>query len=106
MMLESGVSQLNERAREVLEFCLASESPETRFKVYSIIKLSGLDPSDPLYVGEKPADVECTEYPDGKQDRSAMTYYQSSHGHNMSVINGIFILLMIMRIACLMLLNL
>ena len=31
----------------------------------------------------------CTEYPDGMKDRSAMTYYQSSHGHNSSVINGI-----------------
>ncbi len=50
MMLESGVSQLDERAREVLELCLASESPETRLKVYSIIKLSGLDPSDPLFL--------------------------------------------------------
>ena len=27
--------------------------------------------------------------PDGRKDRSAMTYYQSSHGHNQSVINGI-----------------
>ncbi len=49
-----------------------------------------LDPSDPLYVGKAPpADSKSTVYPDGKKDRSAMTYYQSSHGHNNSVINGI-----------------
>lgn len=49
----------------------------------------GLDPKDPLYVGKAPADSKSTVYPDGKKDRSAMTYYQSSHGHNNSVINGI-----------------
>jgi len=52
-------------------------------------RVVNLDPSDPLYVGKKPEGVKCTEYPDGKKDRSAMTYYQSSHGHNQSVINGI-----------------
>lgn len=52
-------------------------------------RVVNLDPSDPLFVGKKPEGVVCTEYPDGKKDRSAMTYYQSSHGHNMSVINGI-----------------
>lgn len=48
-----------------------------------------LDPDDPLYVGEKPENFQGTVYPDGKKDRSAMTYYPSSHGHNNSVINGI-----------------
>jgi len=49
-----------------------------------------LDPKDPLYVGnKKPEGVVCTEYPDGRKNREAMTYYQSSHGHNQSVINGI-----------------
>ncbi len=52
-------------------------------------RVVNLDPSDPLYVGKRPAGVVCTEYPDGRKDRSAMTYYQSSHGHNQSVINGI-----------------
>lgn len=52
-------------------------------------RVVNLDPADPLYVGKKPEGVKCTEYPDGKKDRSAMTYYQSSHGHNQSVINGI-----------------
>jgi arylsulfatase A-like enzyme len=37
----------------------------------------------------KPRGFKGTVYPDGKKDRSAMTYYQSSHGHNNSVINGI-----------------
>jgi arylsulfatase A len=49
----------------------------------------GLDSADPLFVGKRPADFSGTAYPDGKKDRSAMTYYQSSHGHNQSVINGI-----------------
>jgi arylsulfatase A-like enzyme len=48
-----------------------------------------LDPKDPLFVGNKPEGVEATEYPDGKTNRDAMTYYESSHGHNNSVINGI-----------------
>lgn len=52
-------------------------------------RVVNLDPADPLFVGKKPAGVVCTEYPDGKTDRAAMTYYQSSHGHNASVINGI-----------------
>ena len=49
----------------------------------------GLDPKDPLYLGKRPAGFTGTVYPDGKKDRAAMTYYQSSHGHNNSVINGI-----------------
>ena len=49
----------------------------------------GLDPKDPLFVGKRPPGFTGTVYPDGKKDRSAMTYYQSSHGHNQSVINGI-----------------
>ena len=47
------------------------------------------DRKDPLYVGKRPAGFEGTVYPDGKTDRAAMTYYESSHGHNNSVINGI-----------------
>ena len=52
-------------------------------------RVVNLDPNDPLFVGKKPEGVECTEYPDGKLDRSAMTYYPSSHGHNNSVLQGI-----------------
>jgi len=52
-------------------------------------RVVNLDPDDPLFVLKKPEGVESTEYPDGKKDRSAMTYYPSSGGHNHSVINGI-----------------
>lgn len=52
-------------------------------------RVLGLDSSDPLFVGSKPDDVECTVYPDGRATPEAMTYYASSHGHNNSVINGI-----------------
>ncbi|MGB0596149.1 MAG: sulfatase family protein [Rubripirellula sp.] len=52
-------------------------------------RVVNLDPKDPLFVGKRPDGIVCTEYPDGKKNREAMTYYQSSHGHNNSVINGI-----------------
>ena len=52
-------------------------------------RVVNLDPKDPLYVNQAPEGHTSTVYPDGKEDRSAMTYYQSSHGHNNSVINGI-----------------
>ena len=52
-------------------------------------RVVGLDPKDPLFVGSKPEQVECTLYPDGQKNPEAMTYYRSSHGHNNSVINGI-----------------
>lgn len=53
-------------------------------------RVRNLDPKDPLYVAKTPpAGFKGTVYPDGKKDRSAMTYYQSTHGHNNSVINGI-----------------
>jgi arylsulfatase A len=51
-----------------------------------------LDKNDPLYVGKTFDEVNIpgsTLYPDGQKDRSAMTYYQSTHTHNHSVINGI-----------------
>ena len=49
-----------------------------------------LDPKDPLYVQKnKPEGFTGTVYPDAKKDKSSMTYYQNSHGHNNSVINGI-----------------
>ena len=52
----------------------------------------GLDPEDPLTVsyGKKiPENVVGTTYPDGRADPEAMTYYKNTHGHNMSVINGV-----------------
>jgi arylsulfatase A-like enzyme len=53
-------------------------------------RVLNLDPSDPLFVGKaRPEGFRGTAYPDGKKDRSAMTYYPSSHGHDFSVINGI-----------------
>jgi len=54
-------------------------------------RVVNLDPADPLYVGGKQdvANKGNTQYPDGQTNREAMTYYQSSHGHNNSVINGI-----------------
>lgn len=51
-----------------------------------------LDPSDPLFVSRNLEDVQhpgSTQYPDGKTDRSAMTYYPSSTGHDNSIINGL-----------------
>lgn len=51
-----------------------------------------LDPNDPLFVGKSKQAVDrpgSTAYPDAKKNKKAMTYYQSTHGHNHSVINGI-----------------
>ncbi|MDF7823922.1 arylsulfatase [Pontiellaceae bacterium B12227] len=51
-----------------------------------------LDSKDPLFVGKSKKAVDrlgSTAYPDGRKNREAMTYYQSTHGHNDSVINGI-----------------
>lgn len=55
-------------------------------------KIVGLDPADPLTVAYKkriPDHVVGTKYPDGRDDPEAMTYYKNTHGHNMSVINGV-----------------
>ena len=54
-------------------------------------RVLNLDSNDPLYVGNKKqvAKEGSTQYPDGKTNREAMTYYESSHGHKNSVINGI-----------------
>lgn len=52
-------------------------------------RVVNLDAADPLFVGKKPDGVMVTEYPDGKTNREAMTYYKSTEGHNASVINGI-----------------
>ncbi len=55
-------------------------------------RVVNLDPKDPLFVGSKKemaGKKGSTQYPDARTNREAMTYYQSSHGHNNSVINGI-----------------
>ncbi len=55
-------------------------------------RVVNLDPKDPLFVGDTPEEVNrpgSTQYPDGKVDRSAMTYYPNTHDHDNSVINGI-----------------
>lgn len=44
------MSKLSPKAIEVLESCLSAESPEVRAKVYKIIELSGLEPSDPMFL--------------------------------------------------------
>lgn len=56
-------------------------------------RVVNLDPKDPVSVSAggnfKSVKPGVTVYPDGKVNRDAMTYYQSSHGHNNSVINGV-----------------
>ena len=55
-------------------------------------KVVNYDPNDPIFIGFNPKEVNrpgSTEYPNGKTNREAMTYYPSSHGHNHSIINGI-----------------
>lgn len=55
-------------------------------------RVVGLDTADPLHVSmtfEEVNKAGSTQYPDGTKNRDAMTYYQSTHGHNNSVINGI-----------------
>lgn len=44
------MSRLNGKAKEVLDACLSGESPEVRAKVYEIVDVSGLDPSDPMFL--------------------------------------------------------
>lgn len=44
------MSLSNAKATEVLELCLASETPQMRSKVYEIIEKSGLDSSDPMFL--------------------------------------------------------
>ena len=55
-------------------------------------RVQNLDKNDPLYIGKNIDEVNIpgsTQYPDGKKDRSAMTYYKNTFGHDQSVINGI-----------------
>lgn len=50
IQLGCGMSRLNGQAKAVLDACLSAESPEVRAKVYQIIDVSGLDPSDPMFL--------------------------------------------------------
>lgn len=52
-------------------------------------RVVNLDPADPLYLGKAPDNFKGTIYPDGKKNREAMTYYESSRNHDNSIINGI-----------------
>ncbi len=55
-------------------------------------RVVNLDPNDPLFVGNSKKAVDrpgSTSYPNARYNKAAMTYYQSTHGHNNSVINGI-----------------
>ena len=38
------------QAREVIDFCMASESPELKAKVFEIVNRSGLEPNDPMFL--------------------------------------------------------
>ena len=38
------------KAREVIDFCMANESPELKAKVVEIISRSGLEPDDPMFM--------------------------------------------------------
>ncbi len=51
-------------------------------------RVVNLNPEDPIFL-EKKNDPRSTEYPNGRKNPEAMTYYKSSHGHNETVINGI-----------------
>lgn len=55
-------------------------------------KVVNLDKNDSLFVGSRDYvrnQRDVTQYPDGKTNREAMTYYQSTQGHDYSIINGI-----------------
>lgn len=38
------------KAREVIDFCMANESPELKAKVFEILSRSGLEPDDPMFM--------------------------------------------------------
>ena len=50
MTKENCVSLPRNKAEEILEFCLSKESPEIRAKIYEVISLSGVQPSDPMFL--------------------------------------------------------
>jgi hypothetical protein len=44
------MKKINKKALDLLDSCLATESPEVRAKIYKIIEMSDLDASDPLFL--------------------------------------------------------
>lgn len=44
------MKKLNKNALSVLDICLAQESPEVKARVYEIVEVSELDPSDPMFL--------------------------------------------------------
>jgi hypothetical protein len=44
------VKKLSQKAKEVLDRCLASESPEVKAKVYEILEIGEIDASDPMFL--------------------------------------------------------
>lgn len=44
------MKKLNSKAKEVLDICLAAESPLVKAKVYEILEISELDASDPMFL--------------------------------------------------------
>ncbi len=44
------MKKLNSKAKEVLDICLAAESPEVKAKVYEILEIGELDASDPMFL--------------------------------------------------------
>ena len=73
-------------------FLLPSTNDRVPTVYLDVHRVVNLDKNDSLFVGNKKyvsGKTHVTQYPDGKTNREAMTYYQSSHGHNNSVTNGI-----------------
>lgn len=44
------MKRLSQKTKEVLDACLSGESPSVKAKVYEIIAISDLDPSDPMFL--------------------------------------------------------
>lgn len=44
------MKKINKKSLDLLDSCLATESPEVRAKIYKIIEMSDLDASDPLFL--------------------------------------------------------
>ena len=44
------MKKLSSKAKEVLDICLAAESPEIKARVYEILEMSELDSSDPMFL--------------------------------------------------------
>lgn len=44
------MKKLSQKALDVLDICLAAESPEVKAKVYEILEISELDASDPMFL--------------------------------------------------------